>query len=87
MSLTQSTRSGNRERRLYRGRCSAISRSSRTSASSSVGHGTGRTRSASRTISAIRVRISLAVKYERTRALMSLDRPTYSTRPCGSSNR
>ncbi len=37
MSLIQCTRSGNRERRLYRGLCSAISRSSRTSASSGGG--------------------------------------------------
>jgi hypothetical protein len=44
-----------------------MSRSSRTSASSGVLHTTGSTCSASPTISAIRVRVSLAVKYWRTR--------------------
>ena len=55
-------RSGNRERRLYRGEWAAMSRSSRTRASSGVAHGTGSTRCATRTISIIRLRFSADVK-------------------------
>lgn len=55
-------RSGKRERRLYGGLCSAISRSSRTSASRACAQPMASTRSAKATISAIRVRGSLAVK-------------------------
>ena len=62
VSLTHSARSGLRERRLYRGLCSAISRSSRTSASSVVAQTIGLTDSAMRTISPIRRRCSEAVK-------------------------
>ena len=51
MSLTQGARSGCRERRLYGGACSAISRSSRTRASSGVAQTTGVTVVARRTIS------------------------------------
>src|SRR3954451_5390928 len=43
VSLSQGARSGRRERRLYGGQCSAISRISRTRASNAVAHGTGLT--------------------------------------------
>ena len=62
VSRTHSARSGNRERRLYRGLCSAISRSSRTAASRSWAHGIASTRWDSATISVIRLRCSPAEK-------------------------
>ena len=62
VSRTHSARSGNRERRLYRGLCSAISRSSRTAASRSCAQGIASTRWDSATISVIRLRCSPAVK-------------------------
>ena len=62
VSRTHSARSGNRERRLYRGLCSAISRSSRTAASRSCAHGIASTRWDSATISVIRLRCSPAEK-------------------------
>ena len=63
VSLSQTARSGNFERRLYRGLCAAMSRSSRTCASSGWAHSIGSTRSASPTISPILLRVSLATKY------------------------
>ena len=62
VSRTHSARSGNRERRLYRGLCSAISRSSRTAASRSCAQGIASTRWDSATISVIRLRCSPAEK-------------------------
>ena len=62
MSLSHRTRSGNFDRRLYGGSWAAISRSSRTSASSEWAHSTASTRSAAAIISAIRARVSAAVK-------------------------
>ena len=62
VSLTHGARSGWRERRLYGGLCWAIRRSSRTCASSVVAQTIGVTDVASWTISAIRVRVSDAVK-------------------------
>lgn len=50
------------ERRLYAGRCAAISRSSRISASRECAHSMASTRSASATISRIRPRLSEPVK-------------------------
>ncbi|GAB3169262.1 hypothetical protein GCM10027059_33780 [Myceligenerans halotolerans] len=87
VSRTHTARSGCLERRLYRGSCSAISRSSRTWASSGVAHTTGVTRSAIRTISVTRRRFSAAVKYERTRLWMFVLVPTYSTSSPGPRNR
>ena len=55
-------RSGNFDRRLYRGAWLPISRSSTTSACSWVRQGTASTPVASRTISSIRERFSAAVK-------------------------
>ena len=81
VSLTQVTRSGNRERRLYRGLVAAMRRSSRTSASSGVVHSIALTWVARPTISPMRERVSDAVKYVRTRVRRSLDLPTYSVRP------
>ncbi len=62
VNRTHSTRSGNRERRLYRGLWREISRSSRTAASRSCAQGRDSTRCASPTISVIRLRCSPAVK-------------------------
>jgi len=62
VSPSQVSRCGRVERRLYGGLCSAISRSSRTSASSAVVQGTASTCSDSRTISCILLRGSEAVK-------------------------
>ena len=76
VTFSQCWRSGNLERRLYRGLCSAISRSSRTSASSAVAHSMPRTPDAMPIISPIRVRVSEAVKYDRTRLRRSFDLPT-----------
>ena len=56
VSLSQTVRSGNFERRLYGGLCAAIRRSSRTSASSEWAHSTASTRSAMWIISEIRLR-------------------------------
>ena len=87
MTFSQCCRSGNFDRRLYRGLCSAISRSSRISASSDVPHSIPRTPVAMPTISPIRLRVSEAVKYDRTRVRRSFDLPTYSTSPRSSVNR
>src|SRR6266508_2533753 len=87
VTFSQCCRSGNFERRLYRGLCSAISRSSRTSASSAVPHSMPRTEEAMPIISPIRDRVSAAVKYDRTRTRRSFDFPTYSTSPRSSVNR
>ena len=62
VSLTKCTFSGKRERRLYFGLCSAISRSSRTSASSGVAHSMPVTDVARPTIPPIRERVSDDVK-------------------------
>ena len=62
VSLSHTTRSGCFDRRLYGGSCAAISRSSRTSASSGWAHSTASTRSAAASISDIRARFSAAVK-------------------------
>ena len=62
VSRTHGMRSGKRDRRLYRGEWAAMSRSSRTRASSGVAHGIGSTRCATRTISIMRPRFSADVK-------------------------
>ena len=62
VSLSQDSRSGNFDRRLYGGRCRAMSRSSRTCASSVVAQTMPSTRWASMTISPMRVRVSDSVK-------------------------
>ena len=64
------------ERRLYRGERAAIIRSSRTCASRSVAHSIPLTPVATRTISWIRVRCSVAEKYEATLFRRFRDLPT-----------
>ncbi len=76
VSRTHVMRSGCRDRRLYRGACSAMRRSSRTCASSGVAHTTGVTACAMRTISVMRPRFSERVKYDRTRRRIDVDVPT-----------
>ena len=75
------------DRRLYAGLCADSSRSSRTCASSGCAHSTWSTRTASATISRSRRRVSLAVKYCRTRRRRSFAVPTYSTSSPGPRNR
>ena len=62
VSFSQWWRSGNLDRRLYGGLCAAISRNSRTSASSACAHSITSTRCAAASISEIRARFSAAVK-------------------------
>src|ERR1051325_2272483 len=54
VSFSQTTRSGNFDRRLYGGLCAAIRRSSRTSASREWAHSMASTRSAAPSISGVR---------------------------------
>lgn len=64
-----------------------MSRSSRTPASRTVAVGFASTLTARSTISAIRLRVSAAVKYWRTRLWTFADVPTYRTSPAGPMNR